>query len=71
MNRHRLSRRRAQKIARFVDLLKLRAEAQAVGQVEISAGLQQIIEEELAPSAEFVGVARAVLDDPEFFGVRA
>ena len=66
--RYRLTRRRAKVIARMVELLELRADAQTSGNVVVVRRVDELIARQIAPDAEHAGVSRAVLDDPAAFG---
>ncbi len=69
LKRSRLKKGRGKKICKIAKLLELRASARAAGLPAFVAKVQDMIDEELAPSSEFAGLARAILDDPEAFGV--
>jgi uncharacterized protein (TIGR02646 family) len=68
LNRERLKRARKRKIARMSKLLELLAFARATKHLEFAAGVEDMLDDQLAAASEFAGLARAVLDDPEAFG---
>jgi uncharacterized protein (TIGR02646 family) len=69
LKRSRLVRARREKIRRMAKLLKVRATARAAGYPNIVVAIEVLLDDELASESPFSGLARAILDDPEAFGV--
>ena len=70
LGRYRLCEAREAKILRLLKLMDTRRLAEDAGLERLVAGIEELIDEELALESPFAGLARAMLADPEAFGAR-